>query len=225
LKVNRQPSRPSAEAAESIAPRTPRGELRHAALLEAAEAVFLEYGYEGASIEEIVRRVGGSKASLYSYFGSKENLFWEVLNQLSDRFMTGLAVPLEADADLEGTLSAIGRRFLEIFLDAKRCRLFRTMIAESVRFPELSRDFFERGLRTRRALAAYLGKQAAAGRITCADPDMAASQFLELVKGSPHLRVLLSMAAFPEGFDPDAHVAGAVRIFLFGCATGPRPHA
>jgi AcrR family transcriptional regulator len=182
--------------------------------------VFLEYGYEGASIEEIVRRVGGSKASLYSYFGSKENLFWEVLNQLSDRFMTGLAVPSEADADLEGTLAAIGRRFLEIFLDAKRCRLFRTMIAESVRFPELSKEFFERGLRTRRALAAYLGKQAAAGRISCADPDMAASQFLELVKGSPHLRVLLSMAAFPDGFDPDAHVAGAVRIFLYGCATG-----
>jgi len=225
LKVNRQPSRPPAEAAEPIAPRTPRGELRHAALLEAAEAVFLEYGYEGASIEEIVRRVGGSKASLYSYFGSKENLFWEVLNQLSDRFMTGLAVPAEADADLEGTLSAIGRRFLEIFLDEKRCRLFRTMIAESVRFPELSKEFFERGLRTRRALAAYLGKQAAAGRIVCADPDMAASQFLELVKGSPHLRVLLSMAAFPDGFDPDAHVAGAVRIFLYGCATGERPRA
>jgi AcrR family transcriptional regulator len=225
VKVNRQPSRPSAETVESIAPRTPRGELRHAALLEAAEAVFLEYGYEGASIEEIVRRVGGSKASLYSYFGSKENLFWEVLNQLSDRFMTGLPVPAEADADLEGTLTAIGRRFLDIFLDEKRCRLFRTMIAESVRFPELSKDFFERGLRTRRALASYLGKQAAARRIGCPDPEMAASQFLELVKGSPHLRVLLSMAPFAEGFDPDAHVASAVRLFLYGCATGERPRA
>lgn len=223
MKVNRQPSRPPAESAEPAAPRTPRGELRHAALLEAAEAVFLEHGYEGASIEEIVRRVGGSKASLYSYFGSKENLFWEVLNQLSDRFMTELAVPAGADADLEGTLAAIGRRFLAIFLDPKRCRLFRTMIAESARFPELSRAFFERGSRARQAVAAYLGKQAAAGRIVCADPEMAASQFLELVKGPPHSRVLLSLAPFPPGFDPEAHVAGAVRLFLYGCAAGERP--
>ncbi|HWY24665.1 MAG TPA: TetR/AcrR family transcriptional regulator [Nevskia sp.] len=204
-------------------PRTSRGELRHAALLEAAEAVFLEHGYEGASIEEIVRRVGGSKASLYSYFGSKENLFWEVLNQLSDRFMTELAVPTQADADIEGTLAAIGRRFLTIFLDPARCRLFRTMIAESVRFPELSRAFFERGARARQVLAAYLQRQVEAGRIDCSDPEMAASQFLELVKGPPHSRVLLSMPPFTPGFDPDAHVAGAVRLFLYGCSKNRPP--
>lgn len=219
MKVNRQTS----DTQEPAAPRTPRGELRHAALLEAAEAVFLEHGYEGASIEEIVRRVGGSKASLYSYFGSKENLFWEVLNQLSDRFMTELAVPTQADADLEGTLAAIGRRFLAIFLDPQRCRLFRTMIAESVRFPELSRNFFERGARTRLALAGYLRLQQQAGRIVCPDPEMAASQFLELVKGPPHFRVLLSLPPFDQGFDPEAHVTGAVRLFLYGCAVSRRP--
>ncbi|MBV8061957.1 MAG: TetR/AcrR family transcriptional regulator [Nevskia sp.] len=218
MKVNRQ----AAESQEPTAPRTPRGELRHAALLEAAEAVFLEQGYEGASIEEIVRRVGGSKASLYSYFGSKENLFWEVLNLLSDRFMTGLSVPAQADADLEGTLAAIGRRFLDIFLDPQRYRLFRTMIAESARFPELSRKFFERGTRSRHALASYLRLQCEAGRIDCPDPEMAASQFLELVKGPPHFRVLLSLPPFDAGFDPEAHVAGTVRLFLYGCSRSPR---
>jgi len=219
LKVNRQ----TTDLQEPAAPRTPRGELRHAALLEAAQAVFLEQGYEGASIEEIVRRVGGSKASLYSYFGSKENLFWEVLNQLSDRFMTELAVPTQADADIEGTLAAIARRFLTIFLDPQRCRLFRTMIAESARFPELSRAFFERGTRARRAVANYLQLQHQAGRIDCPDPEMAAMQFLELVKGPPHSRVLLSLPPFPEGFDHEAHIAAAVRLYLYGCAVNGRP--
>lgn len=214
MKVNRQ----TTDTQEPTAPRTPRGELRHAALLEAAQAVFLEHGYEGASIEEIVRRVGGSKASLYSYFGSKENLFWEVLNQLSDRFMTELAVPTQADADIEGTLAAIGRRFLTIFLDPQRCRLFRTMIAESARFPELSRAFFERGMRARRAVADYLRLQHEAGRIDYLDADVAAMQFLELVKGPPHSRVLLSLPPFPEGFDHEAHVIAAVRLYLYGCA-------
>lgn len=214
MKVNRQ----TTDTQEPAAPRTPRGELRHAALLEAAQAVFLEQGYEGASIEEIVRRVGGSKASLYSYFGSKENLFWEVLNQLSDRFMTELAVPTQADEDIEGTLAAIGRRFLTIFLDPQRCRLFRTMIAESARFPDLSRAFFERGMRARRAVANYLQLQHEAGRIDCPNAEMAAMQFLELVKGPPHSRVLLSLPPFPEGFDPEAHVTAAVRLYLYGCA-------
>jgi AcrR family transcriptional regulator len=214
LKVNRQ----SEEIAEPAAPRTPRGELRHAALLEAAEAVFLEHGYEGASIDEIVRRVGGSKASLYAYFGSKEKLFWAVLNQLSDRFITEMAVPTAADQDIEGTLLTIARRFLTVFLDPARCRLFRTMIAESARFPDLARDFFERGMRMPQELSAYLRLQHDAGRIDCPDPETTALQFLELVKGPPHSRLLLSMPPFPDHFDPEVYISRTVRLFLYGCA-------
>jgi hypothetical protein len=47
---------------------------------------------------------------------------------------------------------------------------------------------------------------------------MAAMQFLELVKGPPHSRVLLSLPPFPEGFDHEAHVTAAVRLYLYGCA-------
>lgn len=213
MKVNRQ-----TEDAREPGPRTPRGEARHAALLEAAQAVFLEQGYEGASIEEIVRRVGGSKASLYAYFGSKEKLFWEVLNQLSEQFMTELAVPTEADADIESTLIALGRRFLTLFLNPARCRLFRTMIAESARFPELAQNFFERGSRLRHAVSAYLELQHRAGRVDCPNSELAAIQFLELVKGPPHSRVLLSLPPFPAGFDPDAYLVSAVKLFLYGCA-------
>ncbi len=85
--------------------RTPRGEARRSALLEAAREVFLEQGYEGASIEEIVRRVGGSKASLYAYFGSKQGLFWEVACDADRRVrQPALAVPTQANPDLEQTL-------------------------------------------------------------------------------------------------------------------------
>jgi AcrR family transcriptional regulator len=214
VKVNRQTD----EIAESTAPKTSRGELRHAALLDAAEAVFLEQGYEGTSIDEIVRRVGGSKASLYAYFGSKEKLFWAVLDQLSDRFITEMAVPTTADEDIEGTLRAIARRFLAVFLDPPRCRLFRTMIAESSRFPELARDFFERGMRMPQSVGDYLRMQHQAGRIDCADPQTAALQFLEMVKGPAHSRMLLSLAPFPDGFDAEAYIVRTVRLFLYGCA-------
>src|SRR3569623_540307 len=108
--VNSPPNRPAAgEAAEVPRPvrRTERGEQRRQALVEAALEVFLEHGYERASIEEVMRRVGGgSKASLYSYFGSKEGLFWEVLSLQCDRFMQDLKVPAEADDRSEETLAA-----------------------------------------------------------------------------------------------------------------------
>ena len=215
MKVNRQTAAPPEPAVR----RTPRGEARRSALLVAAREVFLEQGYEGTSIEEIVRRVGGSKASLYSYFGSKEGLFWEMAGELTDEFIEELAVPTQADADLENTLNTIGLRFLRGFLDPAGCRMFRTLIAESQRFPELAQRFFERGpQRARQALGQYLRLQHEAGRIDCADPQMAASQLLELVKGPPHARVMLSMPPFPPDFDPRLHVAGAVRLFLYGCA-------
>ena len=218
MKVNH----PSVDVRESAAPRTPRGEARRSALLEAARDVFLEQGYEGTSIEEIVRRVGGSKASLYSYFGSKEGLFWEVALMLTEEFVQELAVPTQANPELEQTLNALGMRFLRGFLDPAGCRLLRTLIAESQRFPELAQQYFERGpMRVRRALGDYLRLQRDAGRIDCADPDMAASQFLELVKGPPHARMMLSVPPFNPEFDPEQHVAGAVRLFLYGCARRP----
>jgi TetR/AcrR family transcriptional repressor of mexJK operon len=217
VKVNRQPPRPT-----DAPPRTPRGEARRAALLKEARAVFLEEGYEGASIEEIVRRTGGSKASLYSYFGSKEGLFWELLVDLTNEFMQELQVPDHADADMEGTLTAIGHRYLKVLLDPAGRRLFRTMIAESARFPKLAQSFFERGpARGRRALAEYLRLQNEAGRLDCRSPEFAAVQFLELIKDPPHSRVLLSLPPFPPGRDPESHVADAVRLFLYGCT--PRP--
>jgi AcrR family transcriptional regulator len=180
LKVNRQNHPAASPATEPAAPRTPRGELRRAALLDAARDVFLEQGYEGASIEEIVRRVGGSKASVYAYFGSKQGLFWEVAGAATEQFLAELAVPAQADAELEKTLYAIGMRFLRGFLDPAGCRMFRTLIAESQRFPELAQQFFERGpQRVRHTLGSYLRLQHDAGRIDCPDTELAASQFIE----------------------------------------------
>ena len=77
-----------------------RGTARRDAMLTAALAVFLEHGYEGASIEEVMRRVGGSKASLYRYFGSKEGLFGDIIEAGCSEFMSGFRVPTQADDDI-----------------------------------------------------------------------------------------------------------------------------
>jgi AcrR family transcriptional regulator len=205
--------------AEADPPRTQRGEQRRQALIEAALAVFLEQGYQGASIEEVMRRVGGgSKASLYSYFGSKEGLFWEVLSLQCDRFMQDLQIPTQADEHLEETLVAVARRFLRQISEPVARDLFRIMVAEAPRFPALAEQFYERGATSvRSALGQYLADQCRAGRLACADVDMAAIHFFELLK-APHLRQLLGMTPFPRGMSMDKYVTSSVRLFLHGCA-------
>jgi TetR/AcrR family transcriptional repressor of mexJK operon len=194
------------------------------ALLQAAREVFLESGYEGASIEEMLRRVGGSKASLYSYFGSKENLFGDVITAQCDDFLANLGIPTEADEDIAGTLTAIGHRFLNVFLDGSKRELFRIVVAEAGRFPQLAKRFFEQGPeRAHRQLGAYLRLQQKAGRVHCENPEFAASAFLETVKSTPHFRVLLGLPPFTDDSSQAQHVARAVSLFMDGCgAKTPR---
>lgn len=193
-------------------------------MLKAAREVFLECGFHGTSIEEVVRRVGGSKASLYSYFGSKEGLFTDIIVAQCDEFMKNLALPDGADADIEQTLTKVARGFLTVFLQPARSELFRIIIAEASRFPAFAQRFYENGpMRARRLLSAYLQQQHEAGSIRCPDPAFAASTFIEMVKAMPHHRTLLGLPPYHEGHDIDSHVAAVVGLFLHGVASPAAP--
>lgn len=199
-----------------------RGTARRDAMLAAALDVFLEYGYEGASIEEVMRRVGGSKASLYRYFGSKEGLFGDIIVARCDEFMQGFKVPVQADDDIEATLTALAKFLVTMFLDRKRLELFRIMIAEMPRFPALAQRFYEYGpARGRKLLGDYFRRQHEAGRLVCPDPEFTAVQFIEMVKANPQHRALLGFEPFLPGRTAAQHIAGVVSLFLHGCARRP----
>lgn len=201
-----------------------RGERRREALLAAARAVFLESGYEGASIEEVMRRVGGSKASLYRYFGSKEGLFGDIIEAGCTEFMRGFRVPSQADDDIAATLTELARRFVTVFLDAERRELFRIVIAEMPRFPALAKRFYDSGpARGRKLLGDYFRRQHEAGRLHCPEPEFTAVLFIEMVKAGPQQRALLGVEPFLPGFDLERHIAAVINLFLNGC--GHRPAA
>lgn len=217
MKVNRPAALPA--VAENVSRRTPRGEQRREALMKAAHEVFLEYGYSGASIEEVVRRVGGSKASLYSYFGNKEGLFRDIIAAQCEEFMKNLGIPIAADDDVERTLTQISRRFLTVFMQPERRELFRIIVAEAPRFPGLAKRFYENGpLRARRLLGNYFRMQHDAGAMHCPDPECTASLFIEMVKATPHHRSLLGLPPYHPGHDIDSHIKAAVQLFLHGAA-------
>ncbi|MDP3859536.1 MAG: TetR/AcrR family transcriptional regulator [Stagnimonas sp.] len=193
-------------------------------MLSAAQAVFLEHGYTGASLEEVIQRVGGSKASLYSYFGSKEGLFEQMVVAGCERFLRDVAIPTAIDGDLESTLRAFGLRFFKLFTDPSKVRLMRAIISEATRFPSLAQQFYENGPRRARIqLAAFFARCHAEGHMQVPDPDFAAIQFITLMKGHCQFRSLLGLSPLALPLSPEAFVAESVRLFLGGCLLPANP--
>jgi len=199
-----------------------RGAQRRAAILSAATEVFLEQGFEGARLDEVIRRSGGSLATLYAEFGSKERLFAAIIAKICEEIVASLP-PL--DQDLPGTpdevLLAFAETYLNLLLTPASLALYRVVISESRRFPELGRAVFEAGpVRAAERLADYLSSEARRGVLIVPDPALAARQFLEMVKADLHFRALLGFEPAPSASEIEACVRAAVCTFLGGLASG-----
>src|SRR6056297_2112145 len=139
-------------------------------VLEGARAVFLADGFEGASVDDIARAVGVSKATLYSYFPDKRLLFLEVIRTECRRQADAAVELIDETAPPEVTLRAGGHYMLSIILSDFGRRMFRTCMAESDRFPELGRQYYESGPRLgRERIADYLSKACARGELEIDD--------------------------------------------------------
>jgi AcrR family transcriptional regulator len=168
-------------------------------------------------VDEIVRRAGGSRATLYEQFGSKEGLFAAIIAKVCATVVEPIAHQTDGLGDLEATLNVIGRRFLQALMNPVGIALYRLVVSEGGRFPELGRLVFQAGPETAaRELAAYFRREAVRNDLSIGDPDLAARHFLELVKGDLHSRVLLGVESAPPQAEMDQCVRQAVRTFLYG---------
>lgn len=64
--------------------KTPKGQRRNKALISAASEIFIQYGFEGTTLDMIIERAGGSRSTLYKNFGDKEGLFAAVVASMID---------------------------------------------------------------------------------------------------------------------------------------------
>ncbi len=148
-----------------------------------AQEVFLRDGFEGASVDDIARQAGVSKATLYSYFPDKRLLFMEVASAQCRRQADEALMTMDLSQPPRIVLRQVAQTFLGFIFSDMGQRIFRICVAESDRFPELGRQFYESGPMTmRRALVGYLTAARARGEIAADDLDLAADQFAELCK-------------------------------------------
>jgi len=116
---------------------------KRTAILEAAAELFLKDGYESASINKLIDRAGGSKATVYSHFQNKEGLFEAVVENIVQEVPAFISTLRLDTLDLRAGLIAISERLLELATSPRHLALARIVIAESGRFPEIGRAYYE----------------------------------------------------------------------------------
>jgi AcrR family transcriptional regulator len=181
-------------------------------LLSTATALFLEHGYSGVSVDEIVKQCGGSKTNVYRQFGDKEGLFVAVIEALCQEFLREFHALDLARSDLAEGLEQLGRALLQQLVQPRHIAFQRLVLAESGRFPRLAQSWFEAGPQTtQRAIARFLGTRLAGAG---SELDTAARQFHDLLVSSPVLLATLGQPLQPQQLD--THLAQAVACFLHG---------
>jgi len=184
-------------------------------VLDGAREIFMRDGFEGASVDEIARAAGVSKATLYSYFPDKRLLFSEVARIECNRQAEEALEVMDPGAPVEEVLREAARRIVGFFLSDFGQQVFRICVAESYRFPELGRRFYESGpAMVRERMARVLAPYVASGVLRIDDMDLAANQFGELCKSDLFLRSLCVVCNEASEADVDRIVTGAVEMFL-----------
>lgn len=172
----------------------PRGEIRRSEILDAATEVFLENGYGGATIDLVVERAGASKGTVYSFFGGKDGLFAAIVEERVERILSAFGDPEVVHSDVRRALAHIAERYMEVAMAPDAVGIWRLIIAEGTRFPELARTFYQLGPdRTHAHLAGMLSAWRKRGLIRLDDPQRAAAQFFDSVGGDLHRRAMAGM--------------------------------
>ena len=176
--------------------REQRSAARREAILSAALDEFSSRGFEAARLDDVAKRAGVAKGTIYLYFRDKETLFQELLRSM----LTPLIGTIEALGAGDVPLSALTERIVELFVseiyETRRKDVIRLMITEGRRFPKLA-EFYYREVLSQiiAAMRGLLRRAAARGEV----PE-ALAEFPQLV-AAPGLIAIVWSGLF-EQFEP-----------------------
>jgi len=191
-------------------------------VLEGARFVFMRDGFEGAGVDDIAREAGVSKATLYSYFPDKRLLFMEVAKTECCRQACEAEALITSDLRPREVLTIAATRMVGFFMSDFGLRVFRICVAESDRFPDLGREFYESGPALARSrVVAYLRDAVGRGELAIDDLELAADQFAELCKADLFHRVVFGVGGKVSDGDCQRVIGGAVEMFLARYGVAP----
>jgi len=190
-------------------------DARRQGILDIARDVFLKEGFAATSMSCIAARVGGSKATLYNYFSSKEELFVAMIQDQCDR-NHALLFDFDTDgSDFIEALRRLGERFVRLMLSDDILDMHRLVIAEAARFPKIGQTLYEAGPKRGHArLSAFLRKEMHRNGLRADDIDRAAGQLMDLCLTDLYRQRLWNVRGAATAEEIRANVDNALKTFL-----------
>jgi len=192
-----------------------RSRVKGQQILEAAARLFLKQGYGATSMDAIAREAAVSKATLYAHYKGKDDLFAEMIAVGATEHSAALT-----DLDLEGPdiraqLLRIAGSHVALLLSPQGLGIYRVVLAEAPRFPELGRAFYESGVRLKHAMMVdYLTRADASGALRIDQPRRASAEFFGMVGSHLQMHAMLGLGVELSQTDRDAIIGHAVDTFL-----------
>jgi AcrR family transcriptional regulator len=196
-----------------------KSEEKRLQILDAASSLFLENGFEGVSMDNLATAAGVSKQTVYSHFGSKEELFAATVerecekNQLTDQLFN-------TELPISSVLKEVAVHYSELLLSDNAVRLHRICVASAEQRSAITELFWSAGPQKLFSLLRnYLDQQVIKKNLTIDNTDFAAQQFLFMVKGEAHLRKILGLQTAATKANLSAYFDSCVSLFLSGYQT------
>lgn len=197
------------------------GTEKAARILTAARTLFLQQGYGETSMDAIARHAAVSKATLYSHFDSKAALFAALIVTECRHLADTIGRRALDQPDIRDALLQVAHDFNNLLCTGDGLTMYRIVISEVPRFPELGEVFYDSGPTIMiDRIANILSRAADHGLLEIHDPRIAAIQFISLIRGELQLTRVLGLNRTSK--NPTDYIEASVDLFLTGCRTGER---
>jgi TetR/AcrR family transcriptional repressor of mexJK operon len=198
-------------------PGRPKDPDKRASIVAAANALFLERGYEAVTMEAVAASARVSKMTVYSHFSDKAALFGTVVRAISDQMVAGLTALPHAGGhrDMEAKLIGFGNALLGLILSPRIVAMSHVLMGMLMKDKALAEAFYTSGpAHTRESLAKFLADFAAQGALTLDSAQAAADDLIALWEGDLPKRVALGLVPPVSPRDIDRRVRRGVQVFL-----------
>lgn len=193
----------------------PKDSAKKRAILDAAEPLFIEHGYELTSMDTISKHAGVSKLTLYSHFSHKDDLFSAVIHRKCEEHNMPSSFMQLAPMPVEKALKIIADNFLSLLFSEEAIRMHRIIEAEAVRHPRLAELFYLAGpQRVKTAFNELLATWNKGEKLIITDIERACDHFFSLLKGECHFHMLLGLETAPSKREKQAHIASCLHMFI-----------
>ena len=161
-------------------PKARRGDSQEA-IVEAAQRLFLERGFGAVSMDELAAAAGVARRTLYNQFANKEEIFREMLLNVSHQLEGAFPPGIETQGDVENVLRLVARMILDLHRHPEYLGFLRMVVADSRQFPWIAGEFAAVMDPQTERLTRYLAHLTAIGILDCANPTLAAHQFMGML--------------------------------------------